>query len=79
MGDLPYFLTPRQVADFLQMSPDAVYALIRTGRLRAADVRTLAAEKVREFALTHRPAPSQVRNALGWNFVGGLPQRRTDV
>jgi len=35
LEDLPEILTPMQIAEYLQLSRNTVYALLRTGQIRA--------------------------------------------
>ena len=64
MSNLPQTLTTRQVMDALQVKdPDTVYALVKSGRLKAVRLG-------REYRFT--------RQALG-EFLGGGPVETTPV
>ncbi|WP_205855179.1 helix-turn-helix domain-containing protein [Pirellula sp. SH-Sr6A] len=63
LDDLPDVLTPKQVAEYLQISHDAVRALLRSGRLRGVNAGAkqskywrITKEAIREFTSTTEPA-----------------------
>ncbi len=63
LDELPEVLTPKQVAEYLQISHDAVRALLRSGRLRGVNAGAkqskywrITKDAIREFTSTPEPA-----------------------
>jgi excisionase family DNA binding protein len=73
-------MTPEQVAEYLQLSPDYVYRLIRSHQLAASKIGRayrIPKEDVDAFLLSHSTRPS-VRKAL-WDRVLSIAERNPGV